>query len=137
MKQLLLFNILLTISLIGLSQNTIISTKVVGVTISLPWINSYIYHDYETRKSSSKSGFVGLCASIFYKIDKNKVSMNFGLTGDLPVPMGPFDYAKEGTRTNIRSSFLDVLYHKNLFKRINIIAGVNYVNYKFNFTNYE
>lgn len=137
MKQFLLFNILLTISLTGISQITAKSTKALGVTISLPWMNNYVYHDYETSNSSSKFGFVGIGGSVFYKIDKNKVSINIGLTGDLPVPIGPFDYEKQGTKTSIQSSFLEMLYHKYLFKRVKVIAGVNHLNYKFNFTNYE
>ena len=67
----------------------------IGVTASLPWVNNYSYYNYNLKKSSSKSGFVGLGASVFYKTGKNKFSLNFGFTGDLPVPVGAFDMEKK------------------------------------------
>jgi hypothetical protein len=119
-----------------MSQDRQKQTKAIGVTASLPWVNNYSYYDYDLNHSSSKSGFVGLGASAFYKTGKSKFSLNFGFTGDLPAPIGAFDYGKEGTRTNILSNFWEGLYQRNLFERANIIAGINYVKYRFNFTSY-
>ena len=49
--------------------------------------------------------------------------------------MKPY-YGKDGTRTNILSTFGEVIYHRNVFGKFNIIAGLNYVRYRFNFTSY-
>lgn len=136
MRQLLILSFVLTIPFLSKSQDAQGLPRAVGVTLSLPWINSYSYYDYDLQQSSSKSGFVGLGASAFYKTAKSKLSLNFGFTGDLPVPLGAFDYGKEGTRTNILSSFWEGLYHRNLFGRVNLVGGLNYVKYRFNFTSY-
>jgi hypothetical protein len=135
MRQLLFLTFVLTTPFTGMSQDKK-GQKAIGVTAALPWVNNYSYHNYELQKSSSKSGFVGLGASAFYKTGKDKFSLNFGFTGDLPAPIGAFDYGKEGTRTNILSNFWEVLYHRNFLHRVNMIAGLNYVKYDFNFTSF-
>ena len=136
MRQFLLLSIILTFPLLSKSQDNSKQTRSIGVTASLPWVNNYTYYDYDLRKSLSKSGFIGLGASGFYKTGKNKLSLNVGFTGDLPVPMGPFDYGHEGTRTNILCAFFEGLYHRNLIAKWGIIAGLNYVKYRFVFTSY-
>ena len=119
-----------------MSQDKQEQRRSIGVTASLPWVNNYSFYDYDQKRSSSKSGFAGLGASVFYKTGENKFSLNFGFTGDLPAPIGAFDYGKQGTRTNILSTFGEVLYHRNVFDKLSIIAGLNYVRYRFNFTSY-
>jgi hypothetical protein len=136
MKQVLFIIILLTISFFAMPQNNQKPTESFGITASLPWVNNYCYYDHELKRSSSKSGFSGLGAGAFYKKEKNIIALNTGLTADLPAPIGAFDYAKEGTRTNILSIFAEGLYYKKLFGKLNIIAGINYVSYRFNFTSY-
>jgi len=136
MRRFLLLSIILTLPFLSKSQDHSKQAKSIGVTASLPWINSYVYYDYTIRKSSSKSGFVGLGASGFYKVAKNKFSLNGGFTGDLPAPVAAFDYGHEGTRTNILCTFFEGLYHRNLIAKWNIIAGLNYVKYCFGFTSY-
>src|SRR5262245_40193022 len=84
--------------------------KTVGVTISLPYFNNYCYYDYDRAHTTGKSGFMGFGLAIYYKQDKNKFSLNTGLTGDLPAPMGPICYANEGTRSMVTSLFADLLY---------------------------
>lgn len=110
--------------------------KAIGVTASLPWVNSYSYKDYQLQNTSSRSGFAGLGASVYYKSGKNKFSLNYGFTGSLPAPIGAVDYGKEGTRTNIVSNFLEGIIHKNVAEKLNIIAGANYVKYRFDFISY-
>jgi len=127
---------MLTVPFFAISQNKQKQPGAIGVTASLPWVNNYSYYNYNLKKSSSKSGFVGLGASVFYKTGKNKFSLNFGFTGDLPVPVGAFDYGKEGTRASILTNFWEGLYHRRLFHRVNILAGLNYIKYRFNFTSY-
>ena len=136
MKLLLFLSFVLAIPQLSKSQDKPKHSKTIGVTASFPWINNYSYYDYDLQKSSSKSGFIGLGASVFYKTSKDRFSLNFGFTGDLPVPMGVFDYGHEGTRTNILSTICEGLYHRNLFNRVNLIAGLNYIKYRFDFTSY-
>ena len=111
-------------------------TKSAGLIVQLPWINNFHYYDYEEKGGAFKSGFVGMGIGNFFNWNQNKVSFNTGFTGDLPVPVGPIDYAKEGTRTNIRSSYGELIYHKRVLEKMNIIAGINYIRYRFTFTSY-
>jgi hypothetical protein len=136
MRHPILLNLILILPLPGIGQDNFTKKASAGLTISCPWINNYSFYDYDLKKSSSKSGFTGLGASIFYKTGKNKISLNFGFTGDLPAPVGAFDYGHEGTRTNIGSIIMEVLYHQKVYHKLNIIAGLNAVNYRFNFTSY-
>lgn len=135
MKPPLIVIFILAIPALGLSQDWQ-KRQSAGLTLSFPWVNSYRYYDYYFLQPHSVSGFVGLGGSAFYRHNKNKFSVNAGFTADLPVPMGPFDYGKEGVRTNILSNFWEGLYHRSLHKRVNVIAGVNYVSYRFTFTSY-
>jgi hypothetical protein len=137
MKHPLALSIILAIPFFALSQDNQKQLRSIGITASLPWVNNYSYYNYNQGQSSSKSGFIGIGASLFYKTGKNKLSLNFGLTGDLPAPMGPFTYGKVGTRTNILATFREMLYHRKAVGKFSIIAGMNYVKYRFNFTSYE
>lgn len=102
-----------------------------GVTASLPWLNSYIYHDYDAQKSATLSGFVGFGAALYYKHKNNKVSLNGGFTMDLPVPLGPYDAEYEGTSHNVNAVFFDILYHRNIYTRLNIVGGINMIQYQY------
>ncbi len=128
--------IFLTIPIFARSQNRQEPLKSIGLTASLPWINNYCYYNYDQKKSALVTGFTGLGAAVFYNAGKNKISLNIGFTGDLPAPMGAFDYGKQGTRTNIGSAFGEMIYQRNLIGRISVIAGLNYVQYRFSFTSY-
>ncbi len=136
MKKWLSSVMILSIPFLGISQHTSKQSKAVGFTISLPWVNNYSYYNHHSQNTSSKSGFVGFGASAYFKTGENKFSVNLGFTGDLPAPIGAFDYAKEGTRSNILSTFVEGIYHKKLVGRVNIIAGVNHVRYRYKFTSY-
>jgi len=136
MRHFIFLSTLLTIPFFAISQGSHEQPGAIGITASLPWVNNYSYYDYDQKNSSSRSGFVGLGASVFYKTSKNKFSLNFGFTGDLPAPMGTFDYRKEGTRTNILSNFWEGLYHRRLLDKLKVITGFNYVKYRFNFSSY-
>ena len=126
----------LTLPMLSASQDKSTQQKAGGFTASFPWINNYSYYDYDLKKPASKSGFVGLGAGVYFKKNNYKFSVNTGITGDLPVPIGAFDYGKEGTRTNIFSHYWEVGFHRNLAGRINIIAGFNHIKYRFRFTSY-
>jgi len=108
-----------------------------GITVSFPWVNQYYFYDYQTAKDASKAGFVGLGAALFLGNEKRKFSINAGLTGDLPVPIGPMDFAKEGDRASISTNFIEGLYHHNLGGRFNIIGGANFTYYNYNYINYD
>jgi len=128
--------IILLSSLPCFSQDTSLCCQSTGITLSLPWVNNYSYHNYESKRSATKSGFVGLGASAFYKTGKHKFSLNFAITGDLPVPIGAFDYGKEGSRSNIHGELWELIYHRSIFNKVNLIGGINIVKYRYSFTSY-
>jgi hypothetical protein len=112
-------------------------TRSAGMTFSLPWTNAYALHNYETGQPDTKAGFFGIGLSFYYKKDNHKYSLNTGFTGDLPAPMGPIDFGKEGTRYTIKSGFVEMNFHQALWKRLGVIGGVNYVNYQYYFIDYD
>ena len=137
MKLSLIFNLILIFSLAAFGQeNSKTQAKVLGVTISLPYINSYRYYDYGKNNERIKSGFGGIGLACFYKTGKNKISLNYGVTADLPAPLGPIDFGHEGTRSQISAGFIDIIYHHNLLKGLNVVAGFNVVKYKYKFISY-
>jgi hypothetical protein len=108
-----------------------------GITLSFPWVNSYVYYDYHARQKSAVTGFFGIGGSVFYKEGNHKLSLNAGYTSSLPVPIGPFDRDKEAAYSEMLSGFLEVIYHRNVYKKINFIAGINYVRYEFLYHDYR
>lgn len=110
------------------------SNKSIGMTISFPWINNYSYFNYDTKKSTSKNGFIGFGFALFYSKDKNKLSLNYGVTSDFPtVVILPIEYVSDSPRTAINSFFIDLLLHHQFYKKFNCVGGVNFTNYHFNF----
>ena len=108
-----------------------------GITLSFPWVNSYIYYDYQKRQNLSVTGFVGIGGSVFYKEGGHKFSLNAGLTSSLPVPIGPFDRSKDHPYSEVLSNFWEVIYHRNMWDRINLVAGLSYVRYQFLYHDYQ
>jgi len=121
-----------TVFAAGYGQNAS-QPKSLGLIVSLPWVNSYSYFDYNAQKSSSKSGFGGLGSGIFYKVGKNKFSLIAGLTRDLPTPMGPIDFGKEEPRTSIGSKFSEITLHRQVISHVNMVLGINRVKYEFKY----
>ena len=109
--------------------------KSFGLTVSLPWLNNYSYYDYQKNSSQKKSGFIGFGLGLFYTHVKNKISLNAGVTADSPMPLG-VEYAKEGTLTKISSTFIELIYHRQILKKLNGIIGVNMTSYNFNLTSF-
>ena len=107
-----------------------------GLTISLPWTNNYVFYDHYSSQDTSTSGFMGIGGAFFYKHGNKKLSLNFGITSDLPAPIGPIDFAKEGTRKSIEAFLLDLIYHQTVHRRLAILGGVNFVDYRFKLTSY-
>ena len=126
--------LLLVIPLVSYSQQ---EPRSAGITLSFPWVNSYVYYDYKTMQKSSITGCVGMGGSVFYREGKNKVSLNAGFTSSLPVPIGPFCRDKTVPYSEVLASFLEVIYHKNIYKKINIIAGVSYVRHEYLYYDYQ
>jgi hypothetical protein len=127
---------LLLLALLMLSLNVMSQRRsyksAIGATLSFPWINNFAYYDYNLAKPYSKSGFVGLGASAFYKDNKQKVSLSLGLLGTLPVPMGPYD-VERNNYTQVFSVFLEGTYHKRVFPRINLIGGMHYMEHEYSY----
>lgn len=118
-------------------QDTPNRKHVIGITVGAPWVNNYSYYDYDLKELKSKSGFFGLAGSLYLRTKRNKLSMNIGVTADLPAPVGPIDYLPEGTRSNIGSVYLEFVDHANVYKSVNFIAGLNFVRYIYKLTSYE
>jgi hypothetical protein len=109
----------------------------IGISILTPWINNYKFYDYQKNQIQSKSGFIGLGAGIYYRfLETRKVSIGIAFTGDLPVPIGPFDYGKEGIRSNIGTLYLEALYHDRIIKKLGFIIGPNFISYRYNLVSY-
>lgn len=111
--------------------------KKAGITISLPYVNSYRYHDYGKNIDTVKSGFGGIGVGTFYRNQKNKFTLNSSVTADLPAPIGPIDYGHEGTRHSISALFIDLVYHRQLYKGLHSVAGINNVWYNYHLLSYE
>lgn len=111
-------------------------TKIWGATVSLPYANAYRHYDYGINAAASKAGFIGFGMALFYKPGKNKISLNYGLTSDMPAPFGPIDFGHEGTRSQIEARFIDLFFHKYLFYKLYFIGGINTVRYKYQLISY-
>jgi hypothetical protein len=98
-----------------------------GHQLSLPWANSYIFYNHQTKRSDTRSGFVGIGVALFYKKDRHKYSLNIGFTGDLPMPFGPVTFDPHSTRYHTGTLFAETLYHYNMHPKWRIDGGVNRV----------
>jgi hypothetical protein len=129
--------ITLTIPLIGQENVSDNLQQELGISIYTPWVNNYRFYDYEQNEMQSKSGFVGLGAGLYYRFsDTRKISIGMAFTGDLPVPIGAFDYGKEGIRSNIGTLYLEALYYDRFIKKLGFIIGPNLMFYRYNLTSY-
>ena len=102
-----------------------------GITFSFPWLNSYRYIDYHKNIPAKKFGFFGVGFSLYYKLDKQKVSFNVSTSEDLSSPAALISYPKSGISTSISSSFFELIYHRQVIGDFHAIAGVNFTNYAF------
>ncbi len=106
------------ISTVSSAQN-FTKNESVGVTLSLPFINRYTYYDYETW---NKQGILGIGASVYYKHNKFKYSLNGALTRAFQ----PFR-----DNENINVNLIEGLVHYNVYNKFNIIGGVNFTDYQY------
>jgi hypothetical protein len=112
-------------------------TRSAGISISLPWINSYSYHDYNRGIRRFRTGFVGLGLSGYNRNKANKLAINIAWTADLPAPVGPVDFGKTGTRSSVSAFIVEGNFHHALHKHFGFITGVNYVTYGYHFVDYD
>lgn len=127
----LILIVLITLSIHAIGQRRI-PKSAFGVTLSFPWINNFAYYNYNLGKAASKSGFSGLGASAFYKDSKQKINFSLGLFGAIPVPFGPYD-ADRNNYTQVHAAFMEGTYHKRIHPRINLIAGLHYLEHSYNY----
>lgn len=129
--------ITLTSALLGQGNATDRFQNEFGISIYTPWVNNYRFYDYEKNQIQSKSGFVGLGAGLYNSFsDSRKISVGMAFTGDLPVPIGPFDYGKEGFRSNIGSLYLEALFHDRIINKLGFMIGPNLISYRYNLMSY-
>ena len=106
-----------------------------GFTLSFPWVNSYIFYNYHDHKSEGVTGVFGFGAALFYREGMHKFSLNCGITSSLPVPIGPFD--REVSYDETLSTFWEVIYHRGISNKINLVGGVNYLRYEYIYSDYQ
>jgi hypothetical protein len=97
-----------------------------GVTISLPWLNSYSYYNYNKNGIDSKTGLLGIGLSLFYQKNKNKFSLNGAFTNSIQ-----FADVKGDGSEDINVQLIEAIIHHTFFKNFNGITGFNYCNYKY------
>jgi hypothetical protein len=127
---------LLLLSLFMLSINAFSQRRIpknsFGVTASLPWINNFAYYHYDKGKPSSQSGFSGISASAYYKDLDQKISLSLGIIGSIPVPFGPYDFAKKNV-TQVHGTYIEGTYHRRIHPRINLIGGLHYMEHAYTY----
>lgn len=102
-----------------------------GVTFSLPWVNYYNYIDYYKNTPSRTFGFFGLGLSGYYKTTKHKISVNISITEDLTSPVRINKLYGTEIKTNIGSTYFEIIQHRTIYENINVVYGFNLVNYNF------
>ena len=120
MKQFIILLVLLFFSYNIFAQYSKQNTSV-GMTISLPLLNNFRYYDYSNKASAIAWGGLGIGGSIFYKHDKIKYSLNFiaATTYDLSY----YDHY------DFRVVNIEALIYYSLYKKLNLIGGLNRANY--------
>jgi hypothetical protein len=107
-----------------------------GITISLPCLNSFRFHHYEKNKDSTAYGFVGTGLALFYKTNKNKISLGYGRSTNALAPFGVVDYFS-GSKSKIVCEFFEALYHKKIRNRTKITGGINVNRYHYTFEDFD
>lgn len=130
MKQLLV-SLLLVSSMPAIGQIDL-PKKAFGVTISFPWVNNMVHYNYHLNTIDGKTGFGGFSGSLFYKTQKEKISLSIGLMGTVPVPMGPYDHDNINY-TEVFVNFIEGTFHKRVWPRINLIGGFNYMEWDYSY----
>lgn len=105
--------------------------SIAGITFSFPWINHYNYVDHHNNILNRKFGFFGLGFSGYYKNGINKISFGCSTTEDLSSPIATINYSKKDIKTNIGSSYFELIYHRPIQGDLNLFAGFNFTNYIF------
>lgn len=106
--------------------------KDIGLTLSLPYLNTITYHKYLTGKSASATGFIGFGAALFYRQNNVKFSLNVTAMMTNPNPIGPGGFGKKELRHNIHNTGIDAMVHYPLHRYFNIIGGINYMKMQHN-----
>ena len=99
-----------------------------GITFSLPWVNYYSYIDYYKNASARTFGFFGLGLSGYYKTPKQKTSVNISITEDLTSPVRINKLYGSEIKTNIGSTYFEIIQHRTMYENINVVYGFNFVN---------
>ena len=100
------------------------TNKSVGVTLSLPIINGYSYYGFS--ETETKEGLFGIGASVFYKHNRFKYSINGAMTTVITFTHEASDASKD-----INVNLIEGLVHYSLHDQFNLIGGINFSNYQF------
>ena len=94
-----------------------------GITLSLPILN---YSYYSFTESKGKEGLFGIGGAVYYKHNRFKYSINGAIeTSNF------LQFFASDVGNYINMNFIEGLIHYNLYKRLNIIGGVNCSTYDF------
>lgn len=102
-----------------------------GFSASAPWVNNYRFYNYETQRTADKSGFIGLGLGTFYKNGANRVSVNGQLTLSTMLPFGEPEYAPGSVRDVLSAFGADVIFHRQVYKKLSVFAGPAWMRYWF------
>ena len=82
-----------------------------GVTLSLPFLNRYTFFEYSENRSTSKTGVIGIGASLFYQHNRYKYFINWANSTDLN-----FNSFDKGIRNEIEVELLEGLFYYKTFQ---------------------
>ena len=116
----LFIGVLMSISSFGQSSK---KNESFGITLSLPIIN---YSYYSFAEAKGKEGLIGIGGAIYYKHNRFKYSLNGAIeTSDF------LEYFVSDVGKYVNMNFIEGLVHYNIYKKLNIIGGVNCSTYDF------
>lgn len=108
-----------------------------GIAFSfyVPTVSNLSYYDYELEQERTRAAF-GIGMSITYKNKKNKFSFGGGgfVSGEGYIGENLSD---TGTGKKFLGEYVDVLYQRNVFKGLSLIAGINFVDYHYSLRNFN
>ncbi|RZS72432.1 hypothetical protein EV199_4353 [Pseudobacter ginsenosidimutans] len=130
MKFILSLWLFLTVSIAHAQNRFSLEQKEIGMSIYVPWLNNIRYFDYYYKKPEALTGFNGLGAGVFYRVNAFKYSLNASLIQIQLAPWG--NYAAGTTREPIvKTMGIDAMVHYAPIDHLQLVGGINYYNLHF------
>lgn len=134
MKKYLLSTIIFA-AMNGYSQVEQLKTEKIGLTISIPHVNKIQYYDHYYEKNAYRTRYGVISGGIYYRKGVDKISVIVGsAAGAYQSIYDPTKALHVGPSAhNVNIVFVDAMYHKKVFKMMNVIGGLNFSNYTYSF----